>query len=82
MSSLLVSKTWEDSMGVFDCLLTVIALYILLSYALGFIAAIRYFYLKKLEKSGKDVPVLEKEYLKHEIKIFFTCTWVIGLAYN
>lgn len=82
MSSPLVSKTWEDNMGVFDCLLTVIALYIILSFVLGFIASIRYLHLKKLEKSGKDVPVLEEEYLKHEIKVFFTCTWVIGLAYN
>ena len=69
-------------MGVFDCLLMVIGLYILLSYVLGFITVFRYLHLKKLEKSGKDVPVLEEEYLKHEIKVFFTCTWVIGLAYN
>lgn len=60
-----------------EIVLIVVLGYIILSMILGIGCAIRLSIIKRAKKNGKNVPILEEDFVREDMRLFFSCTWLI-----
>ena len=60
-----------------EIVLIIVLSYIILSIILGIGCAIRLSIIKKSKKTKKNVPILEEDFIREDMRLFFSCTWLI-----
>lgn len=60
-----------------EIVLIIVLSYIILSIILGIGCAIRLSIIKKSKKNGKNIPILEEDFIREDMRLFFSCTWLI-----
>lgn len=60
-----------------EIVLIIVLTYFLLSMILGIGCAIRLSKIKKSKRKGKSVPILEEDFIREDMRLFFSCTWLI-----
>lgn len=50
--------------------------YVILSIILGISCAIRLALIKRSKKNGKNVPILEEDFAREDMHLFFSCAWL------
>lgn len=60
-----------------EIVLVIVLTYFLLSMILGIGCAIRLSKIKKSKRKGKSVPILEEDFIREDMRLFFSCTWLI-----
>ena len=51
--------------------------YLFLSFIIGVGFAIRLSIIKKAKRKGKNIPLLEEDFVREDMCLFFSCTWLI-----
>ena len=59
-----------------EIVLIIVLGYIVLSMILGIGCAIRLSIIKKSKKTKKNVPILEEDFIREDMRLFFSCIWM------
>ena len=59
-----------------EIVLIIVLGYIILSMILGIGCAIRLSIVKKSKKTKKNVPILEEDFIREDMRLFFSCIWI------
>ena len=59
-----------------EIVLIIVLGYIILSMILGIGCAIRLSIIKKSKKTKKNVPILEEDFIREDMRLFFSCIWL------
>lgn len=59
-----------------EIILIIVLGYVALSAILGIGCAIRLASIKRSKKNGKSVPILEEDFAREDMRLFFSCTWL------
>ena len=59
-----------------EIVLIIVLGYIILSMILGIGCAIRLSIIKKSKKTKKNVPILEEDFIREDMRLFFSCIWI------
>ena len=59
-----------------EIVLIIVLGYIVLSMILGIGCAIRLSIIKKSKKTKKNVPILEEDFIREDMRLFFSCIWI------
>lgn len=59
-----------------EIVLIIVFGYIILSMILGIGCAIRLSIIKKSKKTKKNVPILEEDFIREDMRLFFSCIWI------
>ena len=59
-----------------EIVLIIVFGYIILSMILGIGCAIRLSIIKKSKKTKKNVPILEEDFIREDMCLFFSCIWI------
>lgn len=59
-----------------EIVLIIVVGYVVLSMILGIGCAIRLSIIKKSKKTKKNVPILEEDFIREDMRLFFSCIWL------
>lgn len=59
-----------------EIVLIIVLGYVILSMILGIGCAIRLSIIKKSKKTKKNVPILEEDFIREDMRLFFSCIWI------
>ena len=59
-----------------EVILIIVLGYVVLSAILGTGCAIRLASIKRSKKNGKSVPILEEDFAREDMRLFFSCAWL------
>ena len=59
-----------------EIVLIIVLGYIILSMILGIGCVIRLSIIKKSKKTKKNVPILEEDFIREDMRLFFSCIWI------
>ena len=59
-----------------EIVLIIVLGYVVLSMILGIGCAIRLSIIKKSKKTKKNVPILEEDFIREDMRLFFSCIWI------
>lgn len=59
-----------------EVILIIVLGYVVLSTILGIGCAIRLALIKRSKKNGKNVPILEEDFAREDMHLFFSCAWL------
>ena len=59
-----------------EIVLIIVLGYIVLSMILGIGCVIRLSIIKKSKKNGKNIPILEEDFIREDMRLFFSCIWL------
>ena len=59
-----------------EIVLIIVFGYVVLSMILGIGCAIRLSIIKKSKKTKKNVPILEEDFIREDMRLFFSCIWI------